>query len=74
MALNNLHFPFQYQGPPGGMPPRGPRPDWNRPPMHSGFPQGPPVHQQGPPHMQGPPRGPPPPQMGGKSRMIHHGA
>lgn len=58
------------------MPPRGPRPDWNRPPMHSGFPQGPPgpVHQQGPPHMQGPPRGPPPPQMGGKSRMIHHGA
>lgn len=46
------------------MPPRGPRPDWNRPPMHSGgFPQGPPG-PQGPPHMQGPPRGPPPPQMG----------
>lgn len=35
--------------------PPGPRPDWNRPPMHQGFPP------QGPPHMQGPPgpRGPP---------------
>lgn len=54
------------------MPPRGPRPDWNRPPMHGGFQQGPPGpggHPQGPPHMQGPPRGPPPPQMGG---MRYH--
>lgn len=46
------------------MPPRGPRNDWNRPPMQN-FPQpnGPPGHQSGP-MMQGPPRGPPPPQMG----------
>ncbi|XP_037813739.1 cleavage and polyadenylation specificity factor subunit 6 isoform X2 [Lucilia sericata] len=60
--------PQMFQGPPGGMPMRGPRPDW-RPPMHGGFPpQGPPGGPpQGPPHMQGPPRGPPggPPQMGG---------
>lgn len=62
------------QGPGGGMPPRGPRPDWNRPPMHGGgggggYQQGGPPgggHPQGPPHMQGPPRGSlPPPQMGG---------
>ncbi|XP_039964851.1 cleavage and polyadenylation specificity factor subunit 6 isoform X1 [Bactrocera neohumeralis] len=60
--------PQMFQGPPGGMPIRGPRPDWNRPPMHGGFPQqGPPGGpSQGPPHMQGVPRGPPggPPQMG----------
>lgn len=52
------------------MPPRGPRPDWNRPPMHQGFNQGnsvPPNHQPGP-MMQGPPRGPPPAQMG----MYHY--
>ncbi|XP_067646858.1 cleavage and polyadenylation specificity factor subunit 6 isoform X2 [Eurosta solidaginis] len=59
---------MQFQGPPGGMPIRGPRPDWNRPPMHGGFPpQGPPNGPpQGPPHMQGPPRGPPggPAQLG----------
>lgn len=52
------------------MAPRGgPRPDWNRPPMHGGFQQqGPPSgHPQGPMHMQqGPPqRGLPPQQMGG---------
>lgn len=41
------------------MQPQGPppmRPEWNRPPMQQGYPQG-------PPHMQGPnmgPRGPPP--------------
>lgn len=53
------------------MPQRGPRPDWNRPPMHGGFQQGPPSgHPQGPPHMQGPPRGPPPQQMGGKFSRI----
>lgn len=60
--------PPMFQGPPGGMPMRGPRPDWNRPPMHAGGfppqggpPGGPP---QGPPMMQGPPRGGPP-QIGG---------
>ncbi|CAH1106328.1 unnamed protein product [Psylliodes chrysocephalus] len=47
------------QHPPRGMQPQGPppmRPEWNRPPMQQGYPQG-------PPHMQGPnmgPRGPPP--------------
>lgn len=49
------------------MPPRGPRTDWNRPPMQN-FPQpgpnGPPGPHQSGPMMQGPPRGPPPPQMG----------
>ncbi|XP_021698727.1 cleavage and polyadenylation specificity factor subunit CG7185 isoform X1 [Aedes aegypti] len=52
---------MDYQGPPS----RGPRPDWNGPPMHGGpggFPPGPPGPRQGPPHMQGPSRGPP---MGG---------
>lgn len=66
--------PQMFQGPPGGMPPRGPRPDWSRPPMHGGFPpQGPPGPPQGPPHMQGPPRGPPPPQMGGPGGPPHGG-
>lgn len=44
---------------------RGPRPDWNRPPMHGGYQQGGPPGpgpNQGGPHMQ--PRGPPP-MMGG---------
>lgn len=47
--------------------PRGPRPEWNRPPMHGGYQQGPPGpgpnHNQSGPHMQ--PRGPPP-MMGGE--------
>lgn len=47
---------------------RGPRPEWNRPPMHGGYQQGPPGpgpnhNQPGPHNMQ--PRGPPP-MMGGK--------
>lgn len=30
-------FFVKFQGQPTGMPPRGPRGDWNRPPMHQGF-------------------------------------
>ncbi|XP_031637360.1 cleavage and polyadenylation specificity factor subunit CG7185 isoform X1 [Contarinia nasturtii] len=54
---------------PGGMPPRGPRGDWNRPPgnMHQGGFQA--YMRRGMPNqsnmnMQGPPRGPPNQQMG----------
>ncbi|XP_040175408.1 cleavage and polyadenylation specificity factor subunit 6 isoform X2 [Anopheles arabiensis] len=55
----------QFQGPPNGMP-RGPRPEWNRPPMHGGYPPGHPGGPgQGPPHMQGGPHGP---------RAPHHGS
>lgn len=66
LCLNKSIRYMQFQGQPGNMPPRGPRNDWNRPPMQN-FPQPPngPPHQSGPgPMMQGPPRGPPPPQMG----------
>lgn len=56
----------QFQGQPGGGPPRGPRPDWNRPPMHQGFSQ----NNSGPGHlnppMQGHLRGPPPQSQMGK--------
>ncbi|XP_019772268.1 cleavage and polyadenylation specificity factor subunit 6 isoform X3 [Dendroctonus ponderosae] len=73
--------PPMFQGPPQGQPPRMPqqgpppgppgmRPDWNRPPMQQGFPQG-------PPPMQGPPRGPPPmqgpPGVGGPPQGLPQG-
>lgn len=54
------------------MPPRGPRPDWNHPPMHQGFQgnSGPPNRVPGP-MMQGPPRGPPPSQLGMQSDLFN---
>ncbi|CAG9762565.1 unnamed protein product [Ceutorhynchus assimilis] len=64
-----------FQGPPQGQPPRmqqqgpppgppGMRPDWNRPPMQQGFPQGPPP-MQGPPRLPPPMQGPPGVPQGG---------